>query len=1086
MSTPIYNYGGTNIGSPSGWQRRYTAEFSSATGKAYRVEIIDSKGGDGGFDFAHPTTGTPTRTAPMLLGPDGVTISYDGSSDNTHDTFLHSKLTLDMVVEGSYHRELFQKIKLTEEGRFGVVLFRHEPSGSSSDSLTTSGDITGEWRIEWVGVLQPEGTEFVDHEVNELLRLTFTDGMAGLNERLYSDANNNLITGRQTILGIVASCLAKIPTSTIFGYDWGVSSAAETLSTSSPAPFLEEEVYYFTNKHDSTTAGSRSMLSNVAVEQGGFSSIERVTDELGGDFVRTEFVSCAEVLKNCLAAFRLRICMANGRFVISNPTALTLTSTRHVFAYPAHVFTYSMNTQGTFHTQADKTVPFARNNSHQYIPTKGFGTSFLYPVRTCKSTHIKGGSHALLTGQQSSFNVPGWNGANESVYRVKHHTETATTLTNPTALVDGDDGGLFMSFHCAFSSIGWYYGSSDILNDQFRGCKIMLRMVIKVGNYYLNRDLVTSNDHVDIDIPGAGNNIEYRDWSQSGAVTWTTTPSTYDTICPFIGCDPEPPVVLQGSQNDVQRVGGYHLKLQNEDEFRFKNGFISNGTLQNNSKFDLNWALPPLPGGIIHEGVEFSAKATYFNSNNNQIQGNDITEGIGWSGLNQCMLWTDFGIYASDFEEDKDVNFYATNTLANNTARICVAESILGDEYAQANARTLQHRDPSVVNPPWSYCDQVWASMNDPLNFRFLHKLNAEEGIRERRQPLTLFKGSIVTNISDFARPPWNGFTATYDYVPPIRPYNLINYEVQEGNNTVEKFAYPLSLTWTVRSNSFEGVWCLKDQDWTFNPTFTDDKDDKFPLPTGTGGLGSVVFTGTKGDHSFGGAGETTTDTTLQVKGTALTAFNTSESNATAVARFRNVAGSPSEERVVYVDTNGDMDDLADGTAGQFLRTTGTGSLEWATVRTGGGFQWARSGKVAATTGRGFYFARNNDGWMGSPWDLNVSSTSSMNSRQFYGAFIAPAGATTMNFGGVFSALTVTHQINVSVSYGTPGGATISLTQIANQNITPTSVNRPMTVSLGGINLGIQKGDYIFVFFYRDGATLTTADYIFNFVASFS
>lgn len=1078
MALPLEYYAGTKPGSPSGWQRRYTSEFTGATGKVYRVEIIDSEGGDGGFSFAHPTTGTQTKTAPILLGADGCTITYNGSADNTHDTFISSTLTMDVVIEGTWSRELWQKIKIQQEERFGVCLFRHEAGSGSSSSLTTSGNITGEWRLEWVGLLQPEGVEFVDHEVNELLRLKFDDGLARLNEKVFRSVNGTPLTGINHLGGIVTNCLARIPTYTIFGYSFGSLASDATLQDNSPVPFLEEEVYYYTDKHvTGAVQGSRSLLQNVAVEQGCFGEMERVEDALGGDFLRTEYVSCAEVLKNVLGAFRYRICMSNGRWVISNPSALTEPSYRHVYGHGAHVYTRPHDTTGTYYTQDDKAVTFARNSGHQYLPTKGFGTGFLYPIRSANSRHIKGGSSALLKGSQGSIDVPGFNGGADGVYRVPNapYGPAPAELTNEAALIDGG-ASLFIRLNNMFTSIGWYYGQSNILDDAFRGCQVILQITLKVGDYYLKRDLVSSTDHIDIDIPGAGNNIEFKDWSQDGDVEWTLTPSTYDLACPFIGCDPEPPVVLQGVNNDIERVGGYHLKLENNgNEFRFKNGFVSNGTLQSNSKFDINWTPPPTPGGMIHEGLTFSAKAVYYDSDNNAMSSGQVNAGLSWAGLNQAMVWKDFGIYASDFEAEADVNFYAA--VPYNSARIKCAESILGDKYAEASVNTLVHKDPTQAqgyNAPYSYCGLSWASRASGTPYRNLHKLNAEEAIRERKWPTQLFKGTVVTNVGEFARPPWNGnFTAANDFVPPIRPYNLINYDVREGNNIVEKFAYPLSLTWTVRSNSYEGVFALRAQDWTFSPVETDDKEDRLPINVGNGG--GSPFTGTKGDHSWGSSGETSTDNSLGIKGIALT-------NETEVSRITGL-GKPSTAQLLKLSPTGNIDAMPDGNAGEFLKTDGAGGFSFAPVSATGPDNvvvLTHTTTVQAIKGRQIYLGNRQGGWNASTWDFSISSSApySMAADAFIFGVPSPlTRATTLTIHGTVLAQNLRDSILVKVLYApasTSSTLPIRASEAARGTVTIANTSDPVTFTFTASGLTVPAGSLIFAAFGRASSTNVT------------
>ena len=181
----------------------------------YRVEIIDSRG-----DATRAAAGFGgTGSQPFLCGSDGFTISWDGKSDDLHAPFIESTCTLDFLIEGTYHRQLWSQLQLMEDDRFGVAIWEHEPSASSSTSTTTADPSPdGTWAPVWFGILQAEGVEFVDHETNEFLRLTFTDGLPRLNEILFQDDSGDNITAVKTLAELIEICLAKIPTATLYGY----------------------------------------------------------------------------------------------------------------------------------------------------------------------------------------------------------------------------------------------------------------------------------------------------------------------------------------------------------------------------------------------------------------------------------------------------------------------------------------------------------------------------------------------------------------------------------------------------------------------------------------------------------------------------------------------------------------------------------------------------------------------------------------------------------------------------------------------------------------------------------------------------
>lgn len=805
-------YDGTKEGSPTGWQVRFHSEFTASNGDIYRVEIIDSGG-----DSTRAAAGfSGTGSQPFLLGADGATVVWNGASDDFHAPFLESEMTVDMVVEGTYHRQLFTQISQSEQDRFGAVLMKFV-AGPNSDA----DDPDGEFEIHWAGLLQHEQIEFVDHESNELLRLTFTDGLSRLNDAPFLDDNGDAFDGALRLSEIVQKCLGKIPTSPIFGY---LSESANPVpSSSTKSKFLREDVYYLTEELDDVLAGAFSTLMNVRTDANVFYQIERSDDGLGGRYLRREAVSCGEVLRNVLSALRMRISMSQG-WKIQNPASQHVDGYFQVYDHIDELSTNPSITVGTPNLFSEKVIDLDDEN---IAPLRGLSTRFISPAQHTLSVHTKAGSHRLLgPPQQASVsptdmgpNGPSnfeFNGYTDAPYNVMHADDaSATTLKNEVVSITGGEP-IFIKFNAGNTLTGW--GGDSSVHDDFVGATIVLYMVIKVGDYYLKRSLVSADAADDITIDG--HTSDFRGWVQDGDVEWTTDVATYNLVVPFQGATPEPPVVLQGDDNEIQRVGGLHLALHpDEDKFEFSNGWLNDGTLQSGLSFPVEWAPPALPSGT-HVGIEFKCVARYYRDSNSPIGQSVLRlrfeeEGIGNTAyytspnFGPVMKLGGFGIFSSEPGEVEDVVFGASQD--DNSATLIVAESVLGDTYGTASAGALQDRTPGGTD--WEFTgSSSWRTI-DNTDTHYLHKLNALEALRENRKPVRVFTGGFAHDPSSKVAPFLPG-----NRDKTIQPHRPVRLSVTEGATAVDYDITPLALTWTVLSGVFELTGAVLNVDRTLAP----------------------------------------------------------------------------------------------------------------------------------------------------------------------------------------------------------------------------------------------------------------------------
>ena len=215
-----------------------------------------------------------------------------------------------------------------EDDRFGLVIYEHLPNDSSSTSTTTPDPTpSGFWRPIWVGILRAEGVEYVDHDQIQSLRLTFSDGLAMLNDIEFLKSNGAVVNDKTILADIVGFCLDKLPTKSLWGYGHGGDAQQNNNTTTPRRPsFLIETPYYVTDKITENgglsgvaageNPGKYSVLKNLKVSPNLFYEIERDEDALGGNMITREASTCGLVLKNILQAFRMQV--GSRRRIVQN------------------------------------------------------------------------------------------------------------------------------------------------------------------------------------------------------------------------------------------------------------------------------------------------------------------------------------------------------------------------------------------------------------------------------------------------------------------------------------------------------------------------------------------------------------------------------------------------------------------------------------------------------------------------------------------------------------------------------------------------------------------------------------------------
>ena len=886
MALNVYT-GTNNHANASGHFRRYISEFTDARGVMWRVEILDDTNAD--FNFS---ASSPQR---FDLGRDGFTISWDGQADHLHEAIVPSSLTMDFLLAGTRHTIFPDVLADCEEDRFLVAVYEFIP-----DINSTAATPSGQYFPEWFGTISPEGIEYVSNETNEFLRITAHDGLAALNDIPYQKANGDVYDTDATLAVHLRRVLEKLPTAHLWGYGIGAGDPTTLADNNSTGPFFLQEIPHVATQHVleqvPAVPGLYSALKTHLAKAAAFYEIETSEDQFGGTFATKTTSTCGQVLDAILQVIQAQIFLTGGSFWVMNWAALEQSTPYvHRFVKPSSLTDRAVNAVGAILGD----IQFDLETNFEAV--RGLSTRYLFPIQRAVSVHKKGGSKILVAGTSTHTPMGGQDPVTGVYVITDSSASSPTILSSPDAVVLGGDSPLMK---------GDVYGiptGKDLgaLDEGLIGCKTLIVMTIKVGDYYLKRNVVQSSE-------GAVNihrttqaDLDYHDLVQDGDVEWTTSASTYTIVTPHVGMgSPEPDVILQGDDDEIQRVAGYHIKIRNnETEFKFRS--VGSGTFDGRfADFTLDWTLPPLPDGVAeHVGVEFKAVVVYKSRLNATISPSTHDSIADLNGLGGRI--GNFKIFSTADSGENDVTFVADHT--KNRAIVKVAETILGDAYTGADSvGALRHWNFS--SSQWvrtGSSGQKWGTTTDTDADLFVHELLAKQAIQERNTTTPQISGTFIFRPSAVQ---YNGVTnLAYNLSKVPRFWNLWNYEI--GAEDRKYFAQ--TLTWTARSMSFDFQGFLVDVDRTFTPNSTDDDQ----VAVGFTGGGSGPNEDATGGGGLPGALQVVraVANTNTGSGTGLTTTQTNKLAAISINASNEIDGLTTENGAVLIKS-GQVDDSGNST----------------------------------------------------------------------------------------------------------------------------------------------------------------------------
>ena len=907
MTIEYYDGTKNNASNTSGWLCRLRSRFTDSSGGVWVVEIIDSEPNSPGFSWSK------SSPEPFQLGRDGFSWKMDGKSDTFQVGAISTEVTFDLMVTNTKHDQILSVIKGSDDMRFGVAIYTVNGPVASGQGYT---------RPFWFGVISTEAINWGPYTHPDAIRIKAHCGLSLLNDVEFIQANGAPFVDTQNIGKQLQRIFSKIPTYNLWGWSTNGSYNQASSGTSGSSEGIVTMYQWIADKDlhlfGSSDTLEKSVIGYTRCDSEAFNEVEREEDIFGGDYVNTETISCAEVLKNILAVFQTRMFQFGGTFLAHCPWQTGSTTYVGRYQYP--------QLDNTNFTATEDTVTETPVHAAGFEMVAGVRDSFLFPVRQSKSTHKKGGARTIISRSGYTVNVTAADG---NVY---------TNIISPSELINAAQAtvepatSISITGNLRIWSLGFgAYGEQYNIDTGLIGCKPVIQMTIKVGQYYLKRDLVMSSTGYNIHRTAAPD-LTYKPMVQTGNVEWTTTPSTYDFQMPFPGCTEEPAV----HGDDV--VGGLHLALGNNDPFKVSSGFLGDGTQINECHADVAWTLPALPQQATDfVGVQFKATLKYmFRDGNNTISyGPESNGGLpGLTGHTPCTF-TALKVFASTHDDpDADVVFTSANDTNYSTAMGCV--SILGDRYTDQNMGVLFLEDVNNVGTV-TPANQNWVTYGDTSAAgRPIHQLIARENLFMREETLRKRNVSFVGKVRSDHRA-FNRVSHTYDstnlisLLPPTRLVNIVD----QATSTERKW-YILNMAFTASSQTYDCELVQVDQSGgTTNPVDDDTR------PFGADGEG------TGGNGGFGG------DSTNPSTGFVPVGLS---GNSTSVATTSgNVLAIQSKTDLLTVTASTDLDtmrsDVASNNAKVGLTTDDTTKLGFINVNSGGTGVDSITGFTASGTG---------------------------------------------------------------------------------------------------------------------------------------
>jgi hypothetical protein len=705
--------------------QRYFARWQVAgqgQGVSY-IKIYDFENTAFGWGFS---SSDPQK---LTIAGDSVTLEYQGREDNIFEPIKTSTLTVKLVIENENQAKIVEAARLTKEFNLGIE-FGYEISGSSVP--------------QWHGVLAPQSVQ-VDYGINPYgASLTFTDGLSLLDEISYRAPNGDPYEDHVPLLLHLQRCFQYLPTLPLYGsaqilfeYVTNIYHDNHDLNASVPQPPL--------------VGPDMDVLYRTACSGKTFYQEEERDNYFNNLFlVKRKTMSCLAVVKSIMTTMQLTLCQRSGKYMAySNMPYLTQTGFMTDYRYFLNKNAVANLTfaPGTKVASADAGHVIQENTYDVMVGSK---EGILPPAAGVTYVHKGGGSSSVFPRAQSHI-FSNINFTSTLAYTAPHgNLGDFTSGGSGTVLGDFPkiDNEVEVPSGTGFRMRGRVRlrvrnPRNDFLNDvsdpvsrgdEMIGAKLIVRMKIKVGSYYLRQTVsqLSASDFTDetdwgaittpVGAPGASAAapnfyypIEHGDaeWTQNSADRFSFMVLHPDFTSPAVETleyDDENGVITEYPLGLYLKRDGDNVNKARYTQASY-NEWLGEGALQsfiywldaqtsatgNNSQYpnpvvesNIDLSLPALPAAAGDQvGMEIDCEIQGYTSEGYLLYNTDVSAwpspstNYSWLGnvLVAAPSFNDFEFFIGDGGRSYNPMFSAEDDNPEGTEDLQLGSTVLGSRY---------------------------------------------------------------------------------------------------------------------------------------------------------------------------------------------------------------------------------------------------------------------------------------------------------------------------------------------------------------------------------------------------------------------
>jgi len=659
----------------------FYAIIPSRNSDTYRITIYDLAASDTpsennalyGYD-ASPST----NPVEIDIIHESVSIVYDAETDTLHSPIIGSRLDMVALLSNDTYY-LIDILKARKEGDIAVKVDRHDGTITTIYPFYPTG-----WEDYWIGCLSQEAVTYAFSNPPLEVQLIFGDGLSLLRDVPYEISDGVPYTSTAVYRNLraqIGQCLSHLPHIDLF---------SDTINAKF---FVEQLDMYHWNHVDTATSEPGSILDKTGCNQNIWYDF-RLHDNPFNRKQRlvTGGSTCYEVLEDIMMAVGCSLFQWQGAFHAISPFledyAGTDQSARAWRSDKRSLINPSFQASAAISASSDTDFE-NRTDYTDSVILEGSSLSFFNPVKAVSYTHTKGGAPLVIkealpvTIHGDIFNTAG------DYYNAPINSDPTTPsydsgyggylgvttlvgkefpLSNTTFEITGNQV-LIIKGRVVMDSI------LDAGDDLFVGAQPIIKLNLRVGNYYLSQDVAVVSDtdiddiddfgriHIAIGNPMNVGGFDITTWKPieiSSDVAWTMNSSdTFDF--PFLIDGQNDPVVDTIEHTDGEEVRRFpvgmntrrHESHASRMRFRWEDR-------KKEQDLILNIVTPPLPGleTDVHQGIVIDANVHVYDNEQNLRPFADVD--VPYTA---CRIHN-LRILVGENKEDEDIVYVASSDTA--------------------------------------------------------------------------------------------------------------------------------------------------------------------------------------------------------------------------------------------------------------------------------------------------------------------------------------------------------------------------------------------------------------------------------------